>query len=51
MRRPWSMRRLQGDITTESTDFSPLTPYDYFLAMFPYTHLGEITRVTNIHLL
>jgi Transposase IS4 len=35
----------------ESTDFSALTPYDYFLAMFPYVHLGEIARLTNVHLL
>jgi Transposase IS4 len=51
MRRPWSVRRLQGDIISESTDFSSLPPYDYFLAMFPYAHLGEIARLTNIQLL
>jgi hypothetical protein len=34
IRRPWSVRGLQGDVITESTDFS-VTPYDYFLAMFP----------------
>jgi Transposase IS4 len=49
MRRPWSVRRLQGDLTSESTDFSSLTPYVYFLAMFPYAHLGENARLTNIH--
>jgi hypothetical protein len=50
MRRPWSVRRLQGDLISESTHFSSLTPYDYFLSMFPYAHLGENDRLTNIHL-
>jgi Transposase IS4 len=50
MRRPWSVRRLQAGLISESTGFSSLTPYDYFLAMLPYAHLGEIARLTNIHL-
>jgi Transposase IS4 len=51
IRRPGSVRRLQGDVITESTDFSSLTLYDYFLAMFQYAHLGEIVRLMNVHLL
>jgi hypothetical protein len=50
MRRPWSLRRLQGDLISKRTGFSSLTPYDYFLAMFPCAHLGEIARLTKIHL-
>jgi hypothetical protein len=46
-----SPRSLQGDIITESTDFSSLTPYNQFFAVFPYDRLGEIAHLTNIQLL
>jgi Transposase IS4 len=51
IRRPWSVRRLQGDVISESTDLSSLTPYDYFFAMFLYAHLGGIVLLTNVNLL
>jgi hypothetical protein len=50
IRRPWSVRRPQGDIITESTDFSSLS-----VRMFPYQvavcPLRRYCSPTNIHLL
>jgi hypothetical protein len=45
------VRRLQGDVVTESIDLSSLTPYDNFLAKFSYARCREIVRLTNIRLL
>jgi hypothetical protein len=46
-RVPWSVRSSEGFVVTEGCDKSDRTPYDYFMLMFPYEHLGVMCRLSN----
>ena len=47
--RLWSVRSSVGNVYTQSCDVggNQWSPLDYFLIMFPMTHMQEIVRMTN----
>ena len=46
----WWVSHITGARITEGHGVNGLSPYDYFMWMFPISHLGEIVAYTNIRL-
>ena len=46
----WWVSHITGSRITEGHGVNGLSPYDYFMWMFPISHLGEIVTYTNIRL-